>query len=145
MPADIRQNLTFLREDLADEARRKPVASADAYRLGYQLCNTLLAILQEREQTRVSVGYRAAQAETTTGISGDQTLSARRNYMMSMPQYRREQAQRAELKSQAVNSAELLKQRPKLEWADRSAVLGRTLDSLYSQFRAALRQSPAAR
>ncbi len=138
-PTDIRQNLTYLREDLADEATRKPIASPDAYRLGTQLCNTLTAILDERTQTQARAGFRSVEANARTGVTS-QALEARRNYMMSWPQYAREGSQRAELKSQAVNNAALMAERPKLDWSQRAAQLGKTIDTLYVQFRAALRQ-----
>ena len=139
VPADIRQNLTFLREDLVDEAKRKPAASTAAYQAGAQLCNTLLAILDERNQAQVRAGFRGVEANARTGITS-QALEARRNYMMSWPQYAREGAQRAELKSQAINNAQVMKERPKVEWSQRTAQLGKILDNLYAQFRAALRQ-----
>ena len=144
VPAGIRQNLTFLREDLADEAKRKPAASLAAYQAGTQLCTTLLAILDERNQAQVRAGFRGVEANARTGITS-QALEARRNYMMSWPQYAREGAQRAELKSQAINNAQVMKERPKVEWSQRTTQLSKILDNLYAQFRAALRQSPAAK
>ncbi len=144
VPADIRQNLTFLREDLADESRRQPAASADAYRLGAQLCQSLLAILDERTQTQARAGFRGVEAAARTGVTS-QALEARRNYMMSWPQYARETSQRAELKTQALNNAAIMAERPKLEWSHRTSQLSRGLDTLYAQFRAALRQSPASK
>ncbi len=63
---------------------------------------------------------------------------------MSRPQFAREESQRAELKSQATSSAQILKARPKVECAARSAELRKFLNALYSQFREALRQSPPA-
>ena len=139
VPADIRQNLTYLREDLADEAKRKPSATPDACRLGIQLCNSLLAVLEERTQTQARAGFRGVEANARTGVTS-QALEARRNHMMSWPQFAREQAQRTELKSQAVNNAAVMAERPKLEWSQRNAQLSKTLDNLYAQFRAALRQ-----
>jgi serine/threonine protein kinase len=144
VPADIRQNLTFLREDIADEAKQKSAADRVAYNVGYQLCNTLLAVLDERTQAQARAGFRGVEANARTGVTS-QALEARRNYMMSWPQYARETSQRAELKSQAVNNAAVMAERPKLEWSQRAAQLSKTLDSQYAQFRAALRQSPAVK
>ncbi len=144
VPADIRQNLTFLREDLADESRRQPAASADAYRLGAQLCQNLLAILDERTQTQARAGFRGVKAAARTGVTS-QSLEARRNYMMSWPQYARETSQRAELKSQAIHNAAIMAERPKLEWSQRTSQLSKGLDNLYAQFRAAMRQNPASK
>ena len=142
--SDIRQNLTYLREDLFDEAKGKPKASPEAYKLGGQLCNTMIAALDERDQALVRAGFRAVEAQTRTGVTSD-ALEARRNYKMSWPQFARENAQRAELKSQANAGAAVMAERPKVEWATRTAFLRKNLDTLYAQFREALRQSPAAK
>lgn len=144
VPTDIRQNLLFLREDLADEARRAPANSANAYRLGAQICQTLLAIHEERALAQAKAGFRNVEANARTGASS-QALEARRNYMMSWPQYSREQSQRAELQSQAANNAAVMKERPKLDWAQRASQLHPMLDTLYAQLRMALRQMPASR
>ena len=67
VPGDIRRNLTALREDLLDEAKAKPVAGPEAYAIGRQLCDALIAVLDERDGTLVRAGYRAA-GEANTGI-----------------------------------------------------------------------------
>jgi hypothetical protein len=139
VPPDIRQNLTVLLEDLLDEGSREPKAATVAYKAGEQLCRGIITVLDERKQALAAAGYRTVEADARTGVSS-QALEARRNYKMSWPQYAREESQRAELKSQAVGSAAVLKERPKLEWAQRSAAMQRQLDVLYGQFRDALRQ-----
>jgi len=144
VPGDIRQNLTFLREDLLDEGKQQPKASAAAYTVGSQICNTMLAALEERNQTLVRAGFRAVEANARTGVTS-QALEARRNYKMSWPQFAREESQRAELKSQALGNAAVMAERPKVEWATRTTALRQTLDTLYAQFREALRQTPAAK
>ena len=142
LPPNVRQNLTYIREDLLDEYKQKPKASQDAYRLAHQLCSTMINALDERDQTLVRAGFRAVQADAN--ISGtNQALQSRRNYMMSWPQYAREQAQRAELIRQGTAGAQVSKELPKVEWSTRTAALRKTLDDLYAQFREALRQSPA--
>lgn len=141
VPPNVRQNLTYIREDLLDEYKQKPKASQDAYKLAHQLCSTMITALDERDQTLVRAGFRAVQADA--GISGtNQALEARRNYMMSWPQYAREQAQRAELIRQGTAGAQVNKALPKVEWSTRTAALRKTLDDLYAKFREALRQSP---
>jgi hypothetical protein len=143
-PPNIRQNLTCLREDLLDEFAKKPKAGADAYKTGKQLCDTMVAALDERDRTLASAGFRAVEANARTGVTS-QALEARRNYQMSWPQFARENAQRAELKAQAINSAAVLAERPKLEWSQRTDQIRPALDTLYKQFRAALRQGEPAR
>jgi hypothetical protein len=146
VPGDIRQNLTSLREDLIDEAKSKPRASIDAYNCGYRLCNALIAALDERDSTLARIGYRSAQANANTGVSTQAgqplkiAVEARRNYMMSWPQYARERDQAGEIFRQQMNNANLTKELPKVEWSNRTAVLRRTLDSLYAKYREALRQ-----
>jgi hypothetical protein len=139
VPPDIRQNLTFLLEDLLDEGKGKPAATTNAYQLGSVLCRTMIGALDERTQTQARAGFRAVEANARTGVTS-QALEVRRNYKMSWPQYAREESQRAELKGQALNNAEVLKERAKLDWVERSAVLQKSLDRLYAQFRESLRQ-----
>jgi hypothetical protein len=145
VPSDIRQNLTYLREALLDEAAKKPAAIPDAYKIGEQLCNTMVGALDERDRTRAHAGFRAVEAQTRTGVSSE-ALDARRTSSpgkkMTWPRFDREQAQREELKSQAVNKAAVMAERPKLEWSQRADQIRPTLDALYKQFREALRKSP---
>ena len=137
-PADIRQNLIYLREDLLDESKQKSKSSPAAYALGSQLCDKILAALDERAQASVRAGYTAAQADADVRVTSSQ-LEVRRNYMMSWPQYAREQDQRAEITRQQLSAADLKKERTKVEWSTRSRVLHKYLDDLYRQFREALR------
>lgn len=144
IPDAIRQNVTFLREDLVDEGKTKPQASLDAYRVAYQYCSTIIAVLDEREKMLLKAGYRAVQANVVTPAT-NQALEARRNYLMSWPQYEREVQQRNDLLR--VNEAadkrkvELALQELKLEWARRGDALRANLDGLYIKLRAALRDS----
>jgi len=140
---DIRQNLTFLREDLIDEGKAKPAASLEAYRIGYQLCNSILAALDQRDEAVVQAGLTVAQANARTEVKS-QALEARRNYMMSWPQYHREDDQREEFKRQAINNAAIMKEQPKLDWLNRVKKLRSGIDKLYMGFRAALREDPQA-
>lgn len=143
IPADVRQNISFLREDLLDEATRSPKAAPDAYRRAAQLCDTMIAVLDERDRALARAGFRAVEATARVKVSS-QALEARRNYKMSWPQFQREEQQRAELKTQALSEAELVKERPKLEWTQRAEQIRPVLDTLYRQFRDALRQ-PASK
>lgn len=138
LPPDIRQNLTYLREDLLDEAKQKPKAGANAYTLGSQLCDKLLIAIQQRGQASVQAGYTAAQADADVRVTS-QALEARRNYKMSWPQFARETSQRAEIGRQQMSAAELKKEKTKVEWASRADVMRPILDGLYRQFREALR------
>ncbi len=139
VPADIRSNLAYLREDLLDEGKSATEASAASYKVGCDLCNSLIAALDEREQASVRAGYRAAQANANTRVTSPD-LEVRRNFLMSWPQYAREQSQRFELTRQMNNQVALANQQVRVEWSTRAAALRRNLDELYRRYREALRQ-----
>jgi len=144
IPDAIRQNITFLREDIVDEGKTKPQASLEAYRAAYHYSSTIIAVLDEREKMLLNAGYRAVQAKVVTPAT-NQALEARRNYMMSWPQYEREVQQRSDLLR--VNEAadkrkvELALQDMKLDWAKRVETMRSSLDAFYVKLRAALRDS----
>ena len=138
IPANIRENLTYLREDLLDEAKSDPKADPAAYALGSEYCDKILAALEQRELARVNAGYRAAQANADIKVTNSQ-LDARRNHQMSWPQYQREESQRAALREQETNKADLKKEKVKVEWAGRVVKMRPVLDDLYRQVRAAMR------
>ncbi len=139
IPADIRQNLAFLREDLLDEGAKSAKASPEAYQLASDYCDKLLAALGQREIARVQAGYQSAQADANKAFS-NQALDARRNHQMSWPQYAREESQRAALRESEANKADVKRQRLKVEWATRSEGMRSHLDQAYRQFRAAVRE-----
>jgi hypothetical protein len=143
VPGDIRQSVTLLREDLLDEAAKKPTVSPAAYKLGEELCNGLINALNERDVARVRAGYTAAQAQANMGEITNQALEARR-HKTSWPTYSRENAQREEVRKQKENGAALENQRPVIEWFDRGAQFRVGLNALKAQFREAARKPLAA-
>jgi hypothetical protein len=138
IPADIRQNLTFLREDLLDEGKKAAKSSPEAYKMASEYCDKILAALSQREIARVQAGYQSAQADANKTTSS-QVLDARRNHQMSWPQFSREESQRAALRESETNKADVKKQRLKVEWATRSEQMRTYLDDLYRQVREAMR------
>lgn len=138
IPTDIRQNLTFLREDLLDEGKKAAKSSPEAYKLASDYCDKILAALDQRDLARVNAGYRASQADADKRTS-TQTLDARRNHQMSWPQYAREESQRAALRENETDKADVKKERLKVEWATRSVRMRSYLDDLYRQLREAMR------
>ncbi len=138
IPSDIRQNLTYLREDLLDEAKKSPKAATDAYALASDYCDKILSALDQRDLARVNAGYSAAQADANVRVTS-QALESRRNYKMSWPQYAREQSQRAEIYRQQYAGADVRKEQIKVNWATRSVQMRAYLDDLYTKLRAALR------
>lgn len=141
LPPDIRQNLTFLREDLADEAKARPIGAPAAYNAAYRLCAGLIAALDERDLALAHAGLRNAQANNNQNLTS-QSLEARRNYMTSWPQYAREQDERSEIERHSKDSVNVTKERLKVDWAERAVVLAKNFDTVYSQLREALRQTP---
>jgi hypothetical protein len=143
-PPEIRENLTLLRENLLDEAAKKPAANAETYRLGKELCNELIGTLDERDKMLVRAGYTAVLAKVNMGEITNQALEARRRFT-NWPTYQREKDQRNEVRKQKQNGAALERQRPVLEWADRGAQIRRIVDGVYADYREAARQRITAK
>jgi hypothetical protein len=141
-PPGIRQNLTMLREDIADEAKAGPIGTVAAYQAAYRLCSELIAALDERTLAQVRAGYRTAQIENVPLVTS-QALEARRNYRMSWPQYAREQDQRSAIEHAAETDGNVAKEGLKVQWAERTATLRPLFDQLYADLRAGLRETPA--
>jgi hypothetical protein len=139
IPTDVRQNLTFLREDLLDEGKKAAQSSPEAYKLASDYCDKLLTALSQREIARVQAGYQGAQADANKATS-TQALDARRNYQMSWPQFSREESQRAALRESETNTADVKKERLKVEWATRAEQMRQHLDTIYRQLREAMRE-----
>lgn len=139
VPPDLRQQLTYLREDLVDEGKTKPAAALDAYRAAFYLCEDLLTALNDRDQARMAAGYLAAQSAANQPIS-TQALDARRNYMTRWPQYSREESQRTALQNQNQARTAVSGEAQKVAWAAKVERLRTLLDTRYRSFRTALRQ-----
>lgn len=143
VPPDIRRNLSFLREDLLDEGKSAPQTNAASYKLGSDLCNALIAALDEHDQTAVRAGFRAAQANANTTSRAewrDPDTRVARNYLMRWTQYAHDQSIRGEVQNRHNNEIVLAKQQVRVEWSNRCAVLRSNLDELYKHYREALRQ-----
>ncbi|MCX6898066.1 MAG: hypothetical protein NT105_05125 [Verrucomicrobia bacterium] len=144
VPPDIRQNLTWLREGLLDEGKSARKASAASYKLGSELCNALIATLDERDQARVRAGYRDAEAIAKTKITSPDLESSRILTGLfssaNWPQFERERNQRAEIARQQNNQVALAAQAVRVEWASRAATLRQNLDESYKRYRESLRQ-----
>ena len=140
---EIRPNLTFLREDLLDEGKERPEAELVTYRHGYQLCGSIIAALDERDDFVARAGLTIAKTAADSKITS-QSLDSRRNYMMSWPQYKRETDQRVELLRQATNNTAVEREKSKLEWTQRASSLRREIDAQYAAFRNSLRMTGIA-
>lgn len=138
VPADIRSNLTFLREDLLDEAKAAPKATPEAYQLGAQLCNLVIATLDERDRTLAQAGLRNTLASAQASVNALNRDSRPVN-RLSWPEYSRERAQERDLKGKALSAADAAKEKPKLVWLERTVVLKQSFDAAYAKYRSALR------
>lgn len=138
VPADIRNNLTLLREALLDEGRSATPEGQESYKAGYGLCNLLIAAVDEHDHAAVTAGYRAAQAEANTRMT-NKSLDAHAPYRSSWPQYARIKDQRTEVQRQENNKSALAREKVKLDWSNRVKVLQRGLDEAYGRYRQALR------
>jgi predicted Ser/Thr protein kinase len=152
VPSDIRERLTYLREDLLDEGKSvTQQVSVATYQRGWELCTALIAALDERDQTRVRAGYRDAQANANTKITSANLEATRTGARLGAftsgdwPQYERERDQRTEIARQQNNQVALAKQVVLNEWAGRAATLRRGLDESYRRYREALRQDASYR
>lgn len=141
VPAIIRENLTLLREALLDEGKTSPRTSLNAYRSGYQLCNGLIAALDERDKSLVGAGMAVTQTQITAAGS-TQEMKARRNYLMSWPQYHQEEANAEQQKDRVLNAISVTNNRQNDEWKTRTAQMRIGLDANYSTYRDVLRADP---
>jgi formylglycine-generating enzyme required for sulfatase activity len=139
LPAEIRQNILLLREDLVDEGKTQPKTSLDAYRAGYQVCNSLIAALDERDAAKA----RAGMSQTQVIASGTARNEARRNYMMSWPQYQADAAREERANENLQDAKDTLSARQNATWLKRAAELRASLENTYATYRDALRKDPA--
>lgn len=139
LPAEIRQNILLLREDLVDEGKTQPKTSLDAYRAGYQVCNSLIAALDERDAAKT----RAGMSQTQVIASGTARNEARRNYMMSWPQYQADAAREERANENLQDAKDTLSARQNATWLKRAAELRASLENTYATYRDALRKDPA--
>ena len=139
LPPEIRQNILLLREDIVDEGKTQPKTSLDAYRSGYQVCNSLIAALDERDAAKTNAGMNQTQV-TANGTARNE---ARRNYMMSWPQYQADAASAERAKESLQNAKDTLLARQNAAWLKRAADLRGGFENTYAAYREALRKDPA--
>ena len=136
VPTSIREFLADLRENLLDEAAKKPAASSSAYDLGVRFCNGLISAYDERE-------LMAARLRNNTPSNAAGKPSTMRNHP-NWVDYERERAEaRAATHDNKLETA--FAKNTKLQWSQRSEQLRKALDASYAQFRQAARQPVAAK
>jgi hypothetical protein len=136
---DVRPSLVRLKDNLLDEAKEKPVASAATYQTATKLVDAWLSALKERESRRASMGLAAPPAmdmehsKKTTLHDWDDVLTFAREVKDS-----REFQAKEKKKKQFFSDAD------KNNWKLRTDVLRPELESLYSKFRELKRESTPA-
>jgi len=136
VPASIREYLADLRENLLDEAAKKPVASSNTYDFGVRFCNGLISAYDER-QLMVA---RLRNNSPSNAAGKPITMKDHPNWA----DYERERREaRAATHDNKLETA--FARNTRLQWAQRSEQLRKALDAFYAQFRQAARQPVAAK
>lgn len=138
IPDNFRANISLLREDLLD-GHAKGSASPEIYQSAVELCSNLMACIDKKEKQQIDAKLRVAQAKQRSPLS-NQALEARRNYLMSWPQYERENRQREVLSEEKADTTVVKASELELEWIETAGKLRKALDVKYSAYRAALRK-----
>lgn len=138
IPANFRANISLLREDLLD-GHAKGSASPEIYQSAVELCDNLMACIDKKEKQQIDANLRFAQAKQRSPLS-NQALEARRNYLMSWPQYSREVRQREVLAEEKADNTDVKASELELSWIETAGKLRKSLDVKYSAYRAALRK-----
>ena len=120
-----------MKEELRDEAARKPVATATAYGAALRLCALMLDDLAARKVAQTEAGGAAALHQTS------QLTEWRRDHL-TWPMYALEHDERTERKQWAASNSPRM-----LAWQKRTNDMRYELGVWYNKFREALRQSPA--
>lgn len=133
---DIRPDLISLRDNVLDEAKAKPAASPETYATAGRLINAWLSALQERETRRATMGFTPPP---TTDMDHGKKMNLN-GYWRNILNYKREKDEAREKKATDKQKRAYFKDADINNWRLRTDVLRPNLESLYSQFRAQLRQ-----
>ncbi len=144
LPGAFRENLIHLKENLLDDAAKGAAANPAACNRGVQFCNTMLATLDERNA-------KLAQANSSAAVALPSDLGAERAapgritgyYDLDWPVYAREIRDEKNRKQAAAKDGKFLDQGATVAWAQRADQIRQIGETLYDQFRAALRQPVA--
>jgi hypothetical protein len=134
--ASFRGYISDLREDVLDEAARKPAASPGAYSLAVQLCNSLIAVATERD-----VLIARLNNNKPTNAAGSAAVTKVHPNWIDLERERDEAARATHNNTLETTFHKQIT----VQWGLRAAELRKTFDSEIAQFRMALRQSPPPR
>ncbi len=138
VPEQIWENLNFMKEALKDEAAQKPAATPAAYQLGVRLCLKMLENLAERDTATTRAGGSAVLHQKSN-LTQDN-----RNHL-TWPQFFLERDERAERKDNARKADRFMSGHSSVEWNNKTTNMRKEMQTLYSQFREALRQTPVTK
>jgi hypothetical protein len=131
--AGLRDYIGDLKEDLMDEAARKPAASATAYGLAVQLCDSLVAVGSEREVMLARLNNNLP----TNATAGASPAKVHPNWVDLEIAIHQAAAATRNNKLETTFHKQI-----RVQWGLHAAELRKTLELQVSLFRTALRQSP---
>lgn len=140
VPVEIEGKIMLLREAVLDEGYDLPEEDRQAHIHAVKLCESLSHGFTERRKKQVAASLRIAQRTSYTPLH-NQALDARRNYLMSWPQYEREVQQRLVLLQYRNDANMVASKKAEQEWLTKSLRLQKNASRHYRQMRHKMRES----
>ena len=139
VPSEIEGKLVLLRETILDEGYTLGEDKREAHLHAVKLCESLSYGFTERRKKQVAASLRIAQ-RTSYAPLHNQALDARRNYLMSWPQYEREVQQRLVLLEYRKDANMVASKKAEQEWFTKSLTLRKNTSSHYQKMRHSMRE-----
>jgi len=139
VPEEVEAKVILLREAILDEGYALPEKEREAHLHAVKLCEILSHGFTERRKKQVAASLRIAQRTSYTPLH-NQALDARRNYLMSWPQYEREIQQRAVLLQYRKDANMVASKKAEQEWLAKSLLLQKNASRHYRQMRHTMRE-----
>src|SRR5690606_16475275 len=139
VPSEITANITNLKEAMLDEGALLGEEERRAHAFAALICDRLLANFTQKGVAQARAGLQVAQATGGEKLS-EQALEARRNYLMSWPQYLRENQQRNVLMTYRNDAAAVKGKELEVEWQEDMTKESQILSKQYSAYRSELRK-----
>jgi len=130
--------VTLWKEDLLDEAAKAPASAQASYRLAAGLLEAWKGALRERYQTISNSEFAGAIVDTPDMSSSRKTTL----HIWDWLQYARERDDAARHEVAKQRTADFFASGPARRWAERSAILRKNIEAIYTAFRQSLRVSP---
>jgi hypothetical protein len=139
IPDSLEGNIMLLSERILDEAYTLPENKRKAHGNAVNLCKSLLAMSLKRYEKQVSAKLIVARRTANSPLHNQQ-LDARRNYLMSWPQYEREVQQRAVLLQYRNDANQVASREMESKWMKAAETLKKTTYRQYKQMRQSMRE-----